>query len=393
MDFTLLKDFMDRLTAWRIPGNCVSVCMNGKEVFSYCSGYSDLENRTPMTSDRLFNIYSCSKVTTVTAALQLYERGLFLLDDPLYDFIPEYREMYVKDENGELARAKTPITLRHLFTMTSGLTYDMDTDSFRSALAKNGGKLSTLEAMRCPASDPLSFEPGTHWQYSMSHDVLAAAVEVISGQRFADYVRDHIFLPLGMNDSCYHATPEVEARMAQQYMFVDSDETDIGKLQSSRVNAYSGGYHENYGCLRREPLGDEFESGGAGIITSVPDYSKLCAALACGGKGANGEVILSKGTVDLLRANQIPAHILPDLTWEQLRGYGYGLGVRTMIDKARGGTTGNLGEFGWGGAAGATVLADPDVGLSVFYAHHMLNPQESYYQPRLRNVVYACIGR
>lgn len=393
MEFSMLKDFMNKLTSWRIPGNCVSVCLNGKEVFSYCSGYSDLENHVPMTKDKLFNIYSCSKVTTVTAALQLYERGLFLLDDPLYDFIPEYREMYVKNENGELTRAKTPITLRHLFTMTSGLTYDMDTESFRSALSQNGGKLSTLEAMKCPAADPLSFEPGTHWQYSMSHDVLAAAVEVISGQRFSDYVRDHIFLPLGMNESFYHITPETESRMAEQYMFVDSDETDIGKLQSSRVNAYSGGYHVNYGRSRREGFGSEFDSGGAGIITSVPDYSKLCAALACGGKGASGEVILSKGTVDLLRTNQIPAHILPDLNWDQLRGYGYGLGVRTMIDKARGGTTGNIGEFGWGGAAGATVLADPDIGLSVFYAHHMLNPQESYYQPRLRNIVYACIGR
>ena len=110
MDFTLLKDLMNRLTAWRIPGNSVSVCLNGKEVFSYQSGFSDLENRIPMTPDRLFNIYSCSKVTTVTAALQLYERGLFLLDDPLYDFLPAYREMYVKDENGGLTKAKNPIT-------------------------------------------------------------------------------------------------------------------------------------------------------------------------------------------------------------------------------------------------------------------------------------------
>ena len=393
MDFSMLKDFMNKLTSWRIPGNSVSVCLNGKEVFSYQSGYSDLENRIPMTADKLFNIYSCSKVTTVTAALQLYERGLFLLDDPLYDFIPDYREMYVKTENGDLVKAKNPITLRNLFTMTSGLTYNMDTDSFKSALAKNGGKLSTLEAMKCPASDPLSFEPGTHWQYSMSHDVLAAVVEVISGQKFSDYVRDNIFLPLGMNESFYHASAEIEARMAEQYMFVDSDETDIGKLQSSHVNAYSGGYHVNYGRSRREGFGDEFDSGGAGIITSVSDYSKLCAALAGFGRSANGEVILSKGTVELLRTNQLPQNILPDLNWDQLKGYGYGLGVRTMIDKAGGGTTGNLGEFGWGGAAGSTVLVNPDIGLSVFYTHHMLNPQESYYQPRLRNVVYACIGR
>ena len=81
------------------------------------------------------------------------------------------------------------------------------------------------------------------------------------------------------------------------------------------------------------------------------------------------------------------------MTWSQLRGYGYGLGVRTLVDVAASGTTGKVGEFGWGGAAGATVLVDQDAGLSMFYAHHMLNPQEEYYQPRLRNVLYHCISR
>ncbi|MBR4941414.1 MAG: serine hydrolase, partial [Clostridia bacterium] len=271
--------------------------------------------------------------------------------------------------------------------------YNMSTESFNKAFESNGGKLTTLQAMKCPASDPLSFEPGTHWQYSMSHDVLAAVVEIVSGKRFSDYVRDNIFQPLGMNESFYHATPEIAAGMAEQYIFRDSDETDIGKLQTSHVNYFSGGKAVNVGKTRSDGFGPDFDSGGAGIITSVPDYSKLCAALARKGRGANGEVILSPGTVELLRTNQLSPELLQDFNWEHLKGYGYGLGVRTLMDKAASGSTGNVGEFGWGGAAGATVLVDPDMGLSVFYAHHMLNPQETYYQPRLRNVVYACIGR
>jgi len=148
----------------------------------------------------------------------------------------------------------------------------------------------------------------------------------------------------------------------------------------------------NVGKAVAHTFGDEYDSGGAGITTSVEDYSRFVSALANWGVGANGERILAKSTVELMRTNQLNAEQLKNFKWSQLKGYGYGLGVRTLIDKAASGSTGNLQEFGWGGAAGATVLVDPQIGLSVFYAHHMLNPQEEYYQPRLRNVVYTCIN-
>ena len=102
MNFEALKNFMDRLTSWRIPGNSISVCLDGKEVFNYQSGYENYEKKIPMTKGKLFNVFSCSKPVTVVAALQLYEKGFFLLDDPLYDFIPEYKkralEIYENDE-------------------------------------------------------------------------------------------------------------------------------------------------------------------------------------------------------------------------------------------------------------------------------------------------------
>ena len=105
MNSELMKDFMDRLTDWRIPGNSISVCIDNKEVFNYQSGYENIENKIKMTDNKLFNIYSCSKITTVIAALQLYEKGYFLLDTPLYEFIPEYKDMYIRDNSNNVKKA------------------------------------------------------------------------------------------------------------------------------------------------------------------------------------------------------------------------------------------------------------------------------------------------
>lgn len=394
MDFSALKNFMDRLTAWRMPGNCVRVCLDGEEVFSYCSGYADVESRTPMTPDKMFNIYSCSKVATVTAALQLYEQGFFLLDDPLYDFIPEFKNMHVKNEDGSFSEAKNPITLRHLFTMTSGFSYRRTMELYDKARKLSDGKMDNLTVAKCISEEYLEFEPGTKWCYGISHDLLATVVEVISGMKFRDYMKKNIFEPLEMKNICYH-NENIQDKMATQYRYKVPEVTDIVDLQAGK--GASEGWLEvvdkNLGSTFHVDYGIENDIGGAGITTTVEEYSKLVTALSLGGTSKKGEKILSRGTVDLMRTNQLTEKQLENFSWKQLKGYGYGLGVRTLIDKAASGTTGNLGEFGWGGAAGATVLVDPDIKLSVFYAHHMLNPHEEYYQPRLRNVVYNCINK
>lgn len=393
MNFELLKGVMDRLTSWRMPGNSISVYLRGKEVFRYTSGFSSLEKREPMAENKLFNIYSCSKVTTVVSALQLYEKGYFLLDDPLYDIIPEYRNMMVRTTDGGLVKAQKPITMRHLFTMTAGFDYNTNCDSIRKkAYEISNKKMDTLTVARCLADEPLFFEPGEKWQYSLCHDVLAAAVEAISGKKFRDYVKENIFDPLEMHDTVYHATPEMYDRTCEQYCFVNSNESDIVKLQSGEIQTV-GGKLKNIGkAVSLYVFGDEYDSGGAGITTSVEDYAKLSAALAGRGKGINGNRIISESAVELLRTNQLSPAQAQTYNWPQFKGYGYALGVRTMIDKALGGSFGNIGEFGWCGAAGGMVLVDPDIELGVFYAHHMLNPQEHYYMPRIRNAVYACLN-
>ena len=387
MNFSALKNFMDHLTSWRIPGNSISVRMHNQEVFSYSSGYADIEEKIPFDENKIINIYSTSKVLTATATLQLYEKGLFLLDDPVYEFLPEYRDMYLK--NGE--KAKNAITMRHLFTMSAGLHYDRTVPAFAKAREITSGKMDTRTVIKCLAEEPLCFEPGEKYAYSFCHDVLAAVVEVISGQKFRDYVKENIFMPLDMQNSFFH-NEAVRDRMAEQYIFENSDETDIVKLQNT-ASSHLDGKITNIGKDVGLIFGPEYDSGGAGVITTVADFSKFASALANNGVGPSGARIIAGSTIDLMRTEQLSKEMLyTNHPWPPLKGYAYGLGVKTLADKALSGSTGNLGEFGWSGAAGSTLIADPGIGLSVFYAQHMLNPQEEYYQPRVRNLAYTCIN-
>lgn len=391
MDFTPLKNFMDDMARERTPGNAVEVYLNNQCVFRYESGYADYENRIPLSGDEYYNIYSCSKIATVTAGAQLLERGAFLLSDPLYEYIPEFRDMYIKDENGEIRKAQNPITIENLFTMTAGFSYDRQTEGFQKAREVTGGTMDTVQTIRCLASDMLHFEPGTQWRYSLCHDVLAALVSVISGKKFREYVDENIFKPLDMNQSMYHQTPEILGKMAKQYRFVGAEGENVDIVEAQKNGTKSRGYFKNVGLDNYLVFGPEYDSGGAGIVTTVADFAKLTAALASGGTGANGNQILSPYTVDLMRKNRLNEALLKQFRWEQFAGCGYGLGVRTHMDPAQSGLICNLGEFGWGGAAGSSVIIDPDIGLGVFYAQHTLNPREEYYQPRLRNVVYSCL--
>lgn len=383
MNFEYMKDFMQSLTDWIIPGNSIVVYKDNKKVFEYSTGYSDLENKIEMTSEEQLYIYSCSKLATVTAALQLYERGKFLLTDSVSEYLSEFSDMRLK--NGD--KAKNPITVQDLFTMTAGLSYDTETPAFGKARELTNGKMNTRTVIRCLAEEPLLFESGSRWNYSLCHDVLAVLVEVVSGVRFSEYVKKNIFDALDMTNSYYHAPKNVTEKMAAQYIY-ETDITDIVKLQQTKNR---NGTVKRTNGKNHLVFGEEYDSGGAGIITTVSDYALLTAALANQGLGINNNRILSPATVELLKTNQLNHEQLKSMNWQQLKGYGYGLGVRTMIDKAAGGSNGTLGEFGWGGAAGATALADTENKLAMFYAHHMLNPQEEYYQPRLRNILYSCI--
>lgn len=391
MDFTSLKNFMDDLIGLRIPGNTISVYYNSKEVFKYSSGYNDVESRTPMQGDEFFNLYSCSKIATAVAAMQLYEKGKFLLNDPLYEYIPEYKYMNCKDENGNIQRAKNPITIQNLFTMTAGLNYDLESPPIQKACEITNGKMNTVTVAKCLSEQVLDFEPGAAWQYSLCHDVLAALVEIISGMKFSEYMLKNVFEPVGIEKIYYHRFPDLKDKMASQYMYLAENEVD-GLTKTLIKSADGKGYLKNVGKnVMYYVLGSEYDCGGAGITTTVADYVKFANALANNGLAATGERILSGKTIRLMKTNQLNDPQLRKIDWSQLAGYGYGLGVRTMIDPVTGGSNGNLGEYGWDGAAGAYMLVDTECNLALFYAQHMLNSFSDYIEPRLRNIVYSCL--
>lgn len=384
MNFEYMKNFMNSLTEWIIPGNSVVIYKDGKKVFEYSSGYSDLEKKIKKTGEEQLYIYSCSKVATVTAALQLYEQGKFLLSDPLYEYLPEFKKMYVKDGD-RIKAAENPITIRDLFTMTAGLSYATNTPAFEKARKLTDGKMDTRTVIKCLAEEPLLFEPGARWNYSLCHDALAVLAEVVSGMRFSEYMKKYIFEPLDMNNSYYHTPNDVI--ISPQYIYEIQDTKNIVELQQKEHT--TGVVKRAYG--NELVFGENYDSGGAGIITTVDDYAKFAAALANSGTGLNNNRILSSATVKLMKTNQLNEAQRKTMNWRRLRGYGYGLGVRTLIDKAESGSNSSIGEIGWGGAAGATIIADTEEKVALFYAHHMLNPQEEYYQPRLRNVLYSCL--
>lgn len=377
MDFTPLSKFIDHLTSWRIPWAEVQIMHRNKTVFHYRNGYADLETKTLPHDGQIIQLYSLSKILTCTAALQLVEKGAILLSDPISIYLPEYAEMTVRkttqDGKTVLEKAERPITVRDLFVMTAGFSYDFRSPSIREAIEQTNGALTNRDFAKALAKDPLLFEPGTRWNYSLCHDVLAALVEAVDGRTFSTYVREQITGPLGMIDTGYDLNEEQRSRLAPQYEYNE----ELNQAVRKDGNVFQ--------------LGTSFESGGAGLYSTVRDYIKFLNTLTNQGTSLEGVRILSPATVDLMRTDQLSEAMRKDYNWIQLVGYGYGLGVRTHISKAASGTLSPLGEFGWSGAAGCLAIIDPDSELTVLYTQHLLNNQEPYVHPRLRNLVYACL--
>lgn len=258
--------------------------------------------------------------------------------------------------------------------MTSGMDYDLDTEEIRRVVTETEGKAPTMQVAKAMVQKPLCFQPGDHWQYSLSHDVLGAVVEAVSGKTFGEYLKENIFIPCQMNSTTFKCTPEVEKRMMAQY--IRDEKTGVVTRTESK---------------NRLALGTEYESGGGGLISSVEDYSCFVAAMANGGYTHTGKRLLSQHTIDLMRTNHLGTEQWKDFNWRHYKGYGYGLGVRTLVTHHNSDANSPVGEFGWAGAAGCYLLIDPQNNISMFYTQHMLNNMESYVHPRLRNILYSCL--
>ncbi len=336
--FEKTKKFCDSFLKTGVPGFDLEIRQKGERILRYSNGYSDLENRIPINGRERYNIYSCSKVITCTAAMQLWEKGLFSLDDRLSEYMPEFGEMTVKTEDG-VKKAENPILIHHLFEMTAGLAYETASPEILQCRKDTDGRCPTREVMKYLARKPLSFEPGAHWQYSFCHDVIAALVEVWSGEKFEDYVKKHIFDVVGMERSTFMLPEEEIDSIAEQYSFRDGKPVNVGK----HILFYK--------------LGTEYASGGAGCISTVDDYMRFLEGLRTG-------VFLKPETVRLMATDRLtPAG---RLTYTKAATHGYGLGLRCPKEG------GKERDFGWGGAASAYLAIEPEKEISLYFACHML---------------------
>ena len=383
MNFQPLKDFMDNyIPMLGVPGTDIVIYKDHEEVFRHQSGFDDIEKATPVRPDALYYMYSCTKVATCVAATQLIERGEILASDPVYAYFPEFANIRVRHVNHdgrvEIRPARNVLKIEHLLTMTGGLDYNLNRPGIKRVIERTSGKAPTLDIVRALAEDPFDFEPGTRYQYSLCLDVIGGLIELVSGMSLGDYFKENIFAPLGMSETSFDIDESKLSRLATQYQFnpLTGEREIIPNTRNDFV------------------FGTQYQSGGAGLISSVNDQILLADALTNYGVGKNGNRIISRAGVELMSANHLPNEILNDFVKGaigQAIGYGYGYGVRTNLYPAMGGNLSPVGEFGWDGARGSYFSCDPKNKLAFFYAEHMggLHP---VILPRLRNVVYSCLG-
>lgn len=346
-----------------IAGAVTLVARHGHIAWLKAQGMLDREAGRPMQTDAIFRICSMSKPITSLAVMMLYEEGRFLLDDPVANYIPEFRnpKVLVKPAAGQpyTIPATRPITIRNLLTHTSGLTYTWNPDlggMYRDAKVADGlvqydGTIG--ESTKHLASLPLLFNPGERFEYSLGVDVLGYLVEVLSGQTLDQFFRARIFAPLGMKDTEFYIPQDKLNRLAAAYTWYP--EKGLQRFPDKPIVEGPFSYSADYPYRGPRKL----YSGGAGLCSTAEDYARFGQMMLNGGKAGNTRLI-SRKTVELMTADQL-GKISPD------QGFGLGFGIDGV--KAPLGELGSPGEYNWGGFFYTAFVIDPkEEMITVFMA-------------------------
>ncbi|ACL76853.1 serine hydrolase domain-containing protein [Ruminiclostridium cellulolyticum] len=375
MNKAILKDYLDSLESKGVPGCDCVIFHKHKPVFRHTTGFADAGKTKHLTSENLFWLFSATKLITCTAIMQLVEKGKVSLDAPVADYLPEYKHLNVKC-GSEVVPAKNTLTIRHLLSMQSGLNYNLQASSILKVLEDTEYEATTRQVIRALANEPLEFEPGTHFLYSLSHDVLGAVIEEVSGQKFGEYLEEHILKPLGMKNTGFELTPDRKANMSEQF------EYDMDTMTSKPISLAN--------CYK---LSSKYESGGAGLLSTADDYILFLDAMCNDGVSADGYRVLTRESIDMMRKDQMNDISKKDFDEFGRIGYSYGLGVRTLVEKERSGVKSPLGEFGWDGAAGAYALIDVKNRLAIFYVQHVRGCGYAYsdIHPKIRDLSYEML--
>jgi CubicO group peptidase (beta-lactamase class C family) len=359
----------------KLPGVQTVVSRHGEVVHRDRYGNTDVEAGKPVEENTIYRIYSMTKPITSVALMMLYEEGHFLLENPVSRWLPELAELRVW--TGGTADAPqthplaAPLTVHHVLTHTSGLTYGFQYNHPVDELYRRVG-LGTFglpdfdldEALRRLGSLPLQFEPGTRWNYSMSTDVCGALVERMSGLRLDEFFRTRIFEPLGMVDTGFFAPESDVDRCSVLYAFAPGKPMQRSAGTSSMTHAPT------------------MLSGGGGLVGTTDDYLRFCHMLLQGGE-LDGVRLLSPRTVRLMATNHLPRNqTLNDMgqsTFAEsaMEGTGFGLGFSVLLDPAANGSLGSVGQFAWGGAASTAFWVDPVEDVAVVFMTQLL-PSNTY---------------
>ena len=363
-------------------GTMTLVSRKGEVAYLDSLGFMDRENKRPMQEDAIFRIYSMSKAITSIAIMQLYEKSKFRLDDPVYWYIPSWKNLRVYQSgvypNFLTSRPERHMTIRDLLTHMSGLTYDfMYKSNVDAAYRKTKvQQAETLEEfVEILSTLPLEFSPGNKWNYSVSTDVLGYLVEVISGMKLEEYFKTNIFEPLNMEDTSFSCPQEKVDRLASLYEHVPNGEPRLLEIPF---------------------LNTKMASGGGGLFSTMVDYHNFCSMLLNQGE-FNGKRLIGRKTLELMTVNHLPNN--QDLTEMSesafsetpYAGVGFGLGFSVMLDPAKSQTTSDIGEYGWGGAASTVFMINPKEDMFIIFLTQLL-PSSTYQVRReLRSLVYSSL--
>ena len=368
-------------------GALVMVLHKGEEVFFGAYGERDKEKHLPMTRDTIFRCYSMTKPITSVAVMRLVERGELSLSDTVDMYLPGFKDQKVL-EGGKEVPVKRKVTIKHLLNMTAGVVYpDMSFPAgermenlqkeFYDNL-KKGIEPTTYEFANMVGQCPLEFHPGEAWRYSYCADVLGAVIEVVSGMSFGEYLRKYIFDPLQMPDTDFYVHEGSEYRLAVNYEY----KPDIKSLVPCDWQHL---------CLSHFHLKKpRFESGGAGLVSTIDDYAHFSRMLLGRGEYGGARIIGDK-TLKWMTMNHLDEKQLRTYDWDDKGGYGYGCLMRVMMEPEHHTSLGEAGEYGWDGWLGSYMLIDPKNDLGLVYVIQKCGGNGYRDIESIRNIVYSAL--
>jgi CubicO group peptidase (beta-lactamase class C family) len=386
---TRIQDWMQRyVDAGKLPFAATVISHHNEIAWHGHTGLRDVASATPYDFDTIVRIYSMTKPVTAVGLMMLYEKGLFHLDDPVEEFLPEFSKPTVLRKKakklGHTKRCKTTPTIHHLLTHTAGLTYGFnggligDVHETRKLDFAPGGP-GLAETVKQVAALPLQFEPGSQWHYSVASDVLGRLIEVTSGQPLDTYIHENILEPLGMKDTAFDVPEDKQDRLASLYK--DDGKGGMVCIETAGDSAYHAGKVKTF-------------SGGGGLLSTAGDYLIFAEMLRLGGAFEDVR-LLSPRTLQFMTTNHLPGDLasMGPQTWceTSFSGIGFGLGFSVTMDPAKAQMPGSTGDFGWGGMASTVFWVDPLEDFTVLFLTQLL-PSSTYpLRKELRALVYQAM--